>query len=518
MPALVANSGDAVGSGDLNFLGSVGADQPGDVVFDAALQDAQLKESDGTTAVKWNKQLIFLDISNNGHTLTAIADSDGDGDFTTGVQTTVFTVTLDPVGDSYTIDFDQALDDGSGLKFDNFKDAPAGLNDFIGLDDPRVPSQDEDILFTGGDPIPDSFDGGSDGHDEVNTSDFGIGVNSQNIVVGETLRMDFVNGVNLSDGTGGSSSGDSNDITRLFFTDHYVANNVAFTLIQTGGNADNEIDVLITVYDEDDAPPDQDPNTVFDPNDLLGDPKDTITSVTVVNTFGDDDPLNDVILIDDALRTGGDITLNGVSIVWNVDGSVEVQDLLVDYQVFVSTDDGFNRLEVKNVSNEGQANDTFDLGGIEVTTETTGNPIPMEFDLTVTDEDGDTSDGTLAVTTVPDGGATITGSGADEALIGGSGADRLEGGGGADILTGNAGADVFVYSTGDGGTLATADVISDFEDGIDLIDLQGTTANVIGDVTIDANGGNASISVGGEVLAVLTGIADTDLDSNDFIF
>ena len=85
-------------------------------------------------------------------------------------------------------------------------------------------------------------------------------------------------------------------------------------------------------------------------------------------------------------------------------------------------------------------------------------------------------------------------------------------------LTGGTGADIFVYSTGDGGTLATADVITDFQDGTDLLDLLGTAATGIGDVTIAANGGAAAISVAGETLAVLTGVLDTDLDASNFIF
>ena len=97
--------------------------------------------------------------------------------------------------------------------------------------------------------------------------------------------------------------------------------------------------------------------------------------------------------------------------------------------------------------------------------------------------------------------------------------DDITGGLGSDWLAGGGGDDTFFYSTGDGSvSLSEADVISDFEDGFDLIDVSGTTANNIGDVTITANGGDAAIAVGGETLAVLTGILNTDLDGTDFIF
>ncbi len=75
-----------------------------------------------------------------------------------------------------------------------------------------------------------------------------------------------------------------------------------------------------------------------------------------------------------------------------------------------------------------------------------------------------------------------------------------------------------MYSTGDCGTLAMAVVITEFQDGTDLIDLSGTAATGIGDVAIAPNGDNAAIAVGGETLAVLMGILNTDLDASDFVF
>lgn len=68
-------------------------------------------------------------------------------------------------------------------------------------------------------------------------------------------------------------------------------------------------------------------------------------------------------------------------------------------------------------------------------------------------------------------GSILGGEGADE-LIGGSGADRLVGGLGDDTLTGNGGADTFVFAPTDLG----ADVITDFQDGTDLLDVSAFVA------------------------------------------
>jgi len=62
----------------------------------------------------------------------------------------------------------------------------------------------------------------------------------------------------------------------------------------------------------------------------------------------------------------------------------------------------------------------------------------------------------------------LAGSVGDDALKGGKGADYLNGGSGDDILTGGKGADTFFfYANGD------SDVIEDFKDGTDLLDLSG---------------------------------------------
>lgn len=66
----------------------------------------------------------------------------------------------------------------------------------------------------------------------------------------------------------------------------------------------------------------------------------------------------------------------------------------------------------------------------------------------------------------------LTGNGGADSLSGGDGNDHLDGSGGADDLAGGAGADTFRIGAYQSGTGADADSISDFEAGVDNIDVR----------------------------------------------
>ena len=74
---------------------------------------------------------------------------------------------------------------------------------------------------------------------------------------------------------------------------------------------------------------------------------------------------------------------------------------------------------------------------------------------------------------------TLVGDGGANALSGGGGNDRLSGGLGLDTLTGGAGADVFDFNALADSVVGpdTRDVITDFQQGLDDIDLSGIDAN-----------------------------------------
>jgi Ca2+-binding RTX toxin-like protein len=75
------------------------------------------------------------------------------------------------------------------------------------------------------------------------------------------------------------------------------------------------------------------------------------------------------------------------------------------------------------------------------------------------------------------GSDELYGEGGDDMLYGGSGDDLLVGGAGTDVLCGGGGGDLFRIASGDSGTGANADIIADFVNHIDKIDLRDWDAN-----------------------------------------
>ena len=111
----------------------------------------------------------------------------------------------------------------------------------------------------------------------------------------------------------------------------------------------------------------------------------------------------------------------------------------------------------------------------------------------------------------------------DDVGFGGDGNDVISGGRGKDMLTGGAGhdklfggrdEDVFIFNTGDG-----HDRIFGFQDGVDLIDLSGTTFESFAELedAIHVRGNRAEITLG-EDQSILVQGARLNLTEDDFIF
>tara|TARA_R110002020_G_scaffold37828_3_gene113976 strand:- start:2383 stop:6417 length:4035 start_codon:yes stop_codon:yes gene_type:complete len=120
-------------------------------------------------------------------------------------------------------------------------------------------------------------------------------------------------------------------------------------------------------------------------------------------------------------------------------------------------------------------------------------------DITYSTFDKDGPDGTgndLDNTIVGNSGDNILlGLGGDDELFGGVGDDMLDGGLGQDTLTGGVGADTFVYNDVADSQGTTADTITDFVSGEDMIDLEALEQG-IGFYTGEADGfGNVSLSL-----------------------
>ncbi|WP_424433944.1 M10 family metallopeptidase C-terminal domain-containing protein [Planktotalea sp.] len=110
------------------------------------------------------------------------------------------------------------------------------------------------------------------------------------------------------------------------------------------------------------------------------------------------------------------------------------------------------------------------------------------------------------------GADTLNGDAGDDRLFGGDDDDVLIGGAGNDAMNGGEGADTFIFRQGDGN-----DTITDFEDGIDLIDISdfagSSTYNIIADPALSATD-NAFIIffATGETLRI------ESADGSDFTF
>jgi hypothetical protein len=84
------------------------------------------------------------------------------------------------------------------------------------------------------------------------------------------------------------------------------------------------------------------------------------------------------------------------------------------------------------------------------------------------------------------GNDQITGSALSNTIFGGAGTDTISGGGGQDFLYGGADADTFVFNALTDSLPGLADIIQDFEDGLDKIDLSFIGSLTQGDFTTAA--------------------------------
>ncbi|MDU8912149.1 calcium-binding protein [Aestuariicoccus sp. MJ-SS9] len=112
----------------------------------------------------------------------------------------------------------------------------------------------------------------------------------------------------------------------------------------------------------------------------------------------------------------------------------------------------------------------------------------------------------------------LAGGGRDDLIDGGTGNDTINGGKGNDTMTGGEGADVFVFRHFNDGEV---DLITDFEDGIDLLRLKDVeTEDGQSDfeaLTITDTAAGAQIVNDGHTI-VLEGVAEADLGAEDFLF
>lgn len=89
-----------------------------------------------------------------------------------------------------------------------------------------------------------------------------------------------------------------------------------------------------------------------------------------------------------------------------------------------------------------------------------------------------------------EGNDILVGASGDDTIFGGAGNDIIRGSSGADLLSGGEGSDVFDYDKASESPVGAADTITDFERGVDKIDLVGI------DATTQQSGNNAFLFIG----------------------
>uniref|UniRef100_UPI002624E048 DUF5801 repeats-in-toxin domain-containing protein n=1 Tax=uncultured Nitratireductor sp. TaxID=520953 RepID=UPI002624E048 len=431
-PMIIANSGSGAASAKLDYYLNVGADEGGTVTFTGFANGAQLTQSDGVSTVTTSGGLpVYLYGTGTG---VLVASSEASFAFDPNTYDpenppshVVFHIVLNPDdvvegNDTYSVEFFQELQDGSGIDFTGLGFTRAGNNTFQTTNGPDIEGVSHDLLFS-------AFDGSSVATVNTDSSEVSVDNNGAGINDGEGIRIDFV--------TNASGLGLSGNYEAYDFGTTYNGNGFSFVIAQIG-NA-GSTDIVLRIYDTDGDDPSNTPaNTNQESatiqenhvDELANDTQDTITDIQVNGVS-----LN---LVDDATTNVGG---TNYTVIRDANNDWVVQNLQLGDQVKVFSANAYNRIELENYDDTNNG-DGFSIKnfGIDVTQQ--GSDVSMDFDVLVTDQDGDTSTGTIGLTVTPDDG-TISGTTGSDYLVGGPDDDLLIGGDGADVLIGGEGQNTY---------------------------------------------------------------------------
>jgi len=371
---------------------SIGADTPAQIEFSVADGTPVMDGNTGEAVSVGSDPLFFYTDPNTGNLVATTGTAWNDG-------TVGFVVELDATGTgSYTFTVMNDLSNGTTTTFSDLTSTNAGNVLFrgVGVDDPTT---EVDVILSG------SNSGGTGL--TVNTDSDSIGLGNQSMDGGETVRIELV--TNLTSGAADASGFD--------YGVHVPTNAFEQDIPQVQG-AQSET-VAIRVYalnvTGDNAP------STFDTSPAPGFSDATIvrvTSVTVTENTGEVSVINisgltlgDTFLINNNLANADDEPIVGVL---NSDGSVTIIGLQQGDSYAIGT--GANDFEAVAVTalasgttaaasgvTATSSEDSFDLGIFSIGSFNAGEDIELSFGVTVTDEDGDTADGTINVTVDQDG-------------------------------------------------------------------------------------------------------------------
>ncbi|MCJ8285857.1 Ig-like domain-containing protein [Halomonas sp.] len=366
--AFTADTVDLAGGqgGQLNFAIVSGADGVKDVTF-ADLQGQAATDSDGNT-LYFNGEPLSYQLSGDGHQLEAVT-ADG---------TVGFSVTLDPAGDSYSIEVAAGEVSTTRVERADISDLSLdGVVQYHGINY-QDDEGDNDVLYStpnGVGMVP--LDG-----------TLGVfGGASPGIELNEVIRISFLDSLTFS-GTGEPS-----------WQGHEGVSEVTQTIHVEGVDASAVVTVAAFNYASD-VPGSGSPSQTVD-NDIR------LTA-------------DDVRILD---QTGTDVT-NAVSISVDGAGRLILDGMKDGWSFELSPDGGFEGIEVV-----GGSNTPFTLGDMDYRLGDSSSGFDVELALTGTDGDGDSVAGSLVVSGAPpsqlfvgtNDGDTHTGSSGDDVIVGDKG-------------------------------------------------------------------------------------------------
>ncbi|HAT7909522.1 TPA: type I secretion C-terminal target domain-containing protein, partial [Legionella pneumophila] len=395
---------------DSNIGNNVGADQPGSIRFINVVDGQQAQgiiDGELVNLTTVNGQLIKLYISNDGMIITG---STATSEAAVNSGNTVFKVTMLPdndynlANDKYSVEMFGKIGVINTVNFSDLAgDSPAGNVGFKIISDQDFPGYE--VLITPKDRVnPDDTVGGT-----VNSSSTDIGISNQWIEQGsgdsEILRLDY---------------GQFAIVNNKFNIEkHFIVNGASFEIHQIQGGPSNRASINVKAFDADDD------------NQLNDDPLDAITRIVIFTSSGG----VETVIAD----VTSDTSFGGMTFDFQGINGVNITGLDDGYRVRAYTADGYNRLEIDNISST-----PFSIGGLGIQAIIdTEKEVKMTYDVRLTDSDGDSVDSSLEINIAPSllkvGENINDTSSSNVPHTVGNDVGVIDGGRGADVLVGDVG-------------------------------------------------------------------------------
>ncbi|MFO9165494.1 type I secretion C-terminal target domain-containing protein, partial [Legionella pneumophila serogroup 1] len=395
---------------DSNIGNNVGADQPGSIRFINVVDGQQAQgiiDGELVNLTTVNGQLIKLYISNDG---TIITGSTAATEGAINSSNTVFKVTMLPdndynlANDKYSVEMFGKIGVVNTVNFSDLAgESPAGNVNFKIISDQDFPGYE--VLITPKDRVnPDDTVGGT-----VNSSSTDISISNQWIEQGsgdsEILRLDY---------------GQFAIVNNKFNIEkHFIVNGASFEIHQIQGGPSNRASINVKAFDADDD------------NQLNDDPLDAITRIVIFTSSGG----VETVIAD----VTSDTSFGGMTFDFQGINGVNITGLDDGYRVRAYTADGYNRLEIDNISST-----PFSIGGLGIQAIIdTEKEVKMTYDVRLTDSDGDSVDSSLEINIAPSllkvGENINDTSSSNVPHTVGNDVGVIDGGRGADVLVGDVG-------------------------------------------------------------------------------